>query len=369
MNSPLASTDVMFDALVRKDRTFEGSFYAAVKTTGIFCRPSCTARKPKRENVEFFSTAKDALLHGYRPCKTCSPLTPLGTGPDHISRLIEELHAAPDLRIRDGDLRTRGIEPNALRRWFKRHHGITFHAFQRMLRINGAYRKLSDGSKVTRTAFESGYESLSGFTHAYQSILGNTPSHHEATCVINITRLSTPIGPVFACVANDALCLLEFTDRRMLEFELRQVQRLLKGRILYGDHALFPVIQQQLNEYFEGMRTKFDIPLAMPGTPFQMAVWKKLLDIPYGRTVSYTTQAIALNNPKAVRAVARANGFNRIAIIVPCHRVIGEDGHLTGYGGAGYGERNFCWTWRHTEMCGVREAKAGCAMSDIGCVM
>ena len=116
-----------YRALVEKNASYEGTFIAAVKTTGIFCRPTCTARKPKRENVEFFDTSKDAILHGYRPCKVCSPLEPLGDTPAYIANILRDLNDTPSLKFKDYGLRSRGIDPAAIRRWFKKHHGITFH--------------------------------------------------------------------------------------------------------------------------------------------------------------------------------------------------------------------------------------------------
>src|SRR5206468_1925309 len=137
--------------------------FAAVKTTGIFCRPVCTARKPKKENVEFFSTAKDAILRGYRPCKVCAPMQMPGEIPGGIARLLKDLDDQPSLKVKDHDLRLRGIEPATIRRWFQKNHGITFHFYQRMLRINHAFNRMNNGDTVTAAAFESGYESLSGF--------------------------------------------------------------------------------------------------------------------------------------------------------------------------------------------------------------
>ena len=128
----------------------------------FFCRPTCTARKPLKENVEFFPTTKDAILHGYRPCKVCAPLDKPGETPSYIKEILEQLSKDPLTRFKDGDLRKKGIEPNMIRRWFKKNHGITFHAFQRMQRINTAFKKIRNGEAVTSVAFESGYNSLSG---------------------------------------------------------------------------------------------------------------------------------------------------------------------------------------------------------------
>jgi AraC family transcriptional regulator of adaptative response/methylated-DNA-[protein]-cysteine methyltransferase len=322
-----------YQALLAKDATYEGQFIAAVKTTGIFCRPTCRARKPKPENVEFFATTKEALQHGYRPCKVCAPLAVPDATPEFVQRLLEEITQQPTTRITDRHLRGKGLEPATVRRWFLRQHGITFQAYQRFYRINMAFKKLQDGESVTAAAFESGYESLSGFQDSFKSVFGVSPANSREQQVIDLTRLETPLGTMLACGTAEGICLLEFTDRRMLETELKDLARRLNATIVQGSNPHFELLQTQLEEYFAGTRREFTVPLLTPGTAFQQAVWQELQQIPYGTTRSYGQQAAALQKPEAVRAVASANGMNRIAIIIPCHRVIGADGKLTGYAG------------------------------------
>ncbi len=322
-----------YDAFLRRDPSLEGVLFVAVKTTGIFCRPTCTARKPKSDNVIFYNNVKEALQNGYRPCKLCNPLEEPGRTPDYVEEIISELNKYPYKKIKDYELRERGINPAQIRRWFKKNHNITFHTYQRMLRINGAFNKINNGEKVTDTAFGSGYNSLSGFNDGYQSIFGGAPTKTKDKNVINIIRFSTPLGPMFAGATSKGVCLLEFTDRRMLETEFKDLQRLFKAVILPGTNSPLEQLQKELNEYFEGNRKAFSVSLDTPGTAFQKAVWKALLEVPYGETASYKQQAIKLNKLSAIRAVASANGHNRVAIVIPCHRVIGSDGSLTGYGG------------------------------------
>jgi AraC family transcriptional regulator of adaptative response/methylated-DNA-[protein]-cysteine methyltransferase len=324
---------IMYKALVDKDVSYEGTFIAAVKTTGIFCRPTCTARKPKKENVEFYSTTKEAILKGYRPCKVCNPLEKLVETPNYIKNILKELNDNPSLKFKDRDLTQQGVEPSKIRRWFLKNHGITFQAYQRMYRINSAFKKIQNGEPVTSVAFDTGYESLSGFTDSFKSIFGVSPSNSKDKQIINITRLETPLGTMFACAAEQGICLLEFTDRKMLETELKSLAKQLNANIIQGANKHFDLLRRQLDEYFEGKRKEFTIQLFTPGTEFQQSVWKVLQTIPYGSTYSYKQQAIALKKPDAFRAVANANGMNRISIIIPCHRVIGEDGNLIGYGG------------------------------------
>ncbi|MBA3484709.1 MAG: methylated-DNA--[protein]-cysteine S-methyltransferase [Pirellulales bacterium] len=326
--------DEMYLAICRRDSGFVGIFITAVKTTGVFCLPTCTARKPRRENVEFFDTPREAIAGGYRPCKVCRPMEPPDRTPDDVQKLIEELHAEPALRLRDEDVRERGIEPSAVRRWFKKHHNMTFTAYQRMLRLNRAYGELSGGEQVAATAFRSGYESLSGFTDQFNATFGAPPSQSSAKSVIHLTRVATPLGPMFLGATDAGVCLCEFTDRRMLETELNDLQKRLNAVILPADGSThLQQLETELHQYFAGARRIFEVPLDSPTTPFRQRVWDELRTIPYATTRSYAEQARRLGQPTAVRAVASANGHNRVSIVIPCHRVIGADGSLTGYGG------------------------------------
>lgn len=325
--------EIMYKAIVERDTSFEGIFFTAVKTTGIFCRPSCSARKPKIENVEFFKTTKECILKGYRPCKVCRPLENLNHTPIEFQQLINELSENPSLRFKDFDLKQRGIEPSYIRRWFLKNHRITFHAYQRMFRINSAFKKIQKGESITGTAFEAGFESLSGFGDSFKTIFGVSPKKGKGQIIINLKRIETPLGTMIACASEQGICLLEFSDRKMLETELKDIAKILNAVIIQGENSFFEILEAQLSEYFSGKRTFFSVPLHLLGTDFQQKVWEILQTIPYGETRSYKEQAIAISSPESVRAVANANGMNRISILVPCHRVIGSDGQLTGYGG------------------------------------
>lgn len=325
--------EIMYQASVRKDTSFEGIFFTAVKTTGIFCRPSCTARKPKIENVEFLKTSKDCILKGYRPCKVCKPLEKLNETPASILELIEELSENPSLKFKDYDLVKRGLEPSKVRRWFIKNHGITFQAYQRMFRINTAFKKIQKGDSVTETAFDSGFESLSGFNDSFKTVFGVSPQNSKSQRIIDLKRIETSLGTMYACAVEEGVCLLEFTDRKMLETEFMLLAKVLNATIVQGNNPHFSVLENQLNEYFDGTRKTFSVPLFTPGSEFQNSVWQELQNIPYGTTKSYKQQSEAINNPNTIRAVANANGMNRISILIPCHRVTGSDGKLTGYGG------------------------------------
>jgi AraC family transcriptional regulator of adaptative response/methylated-DNA-[protein]-cysteine methyltransferase len=319
--------------LLNKDSSFEGLFFVGVKTTGIFCRPTCTARKPKKENCTFFKTSKEALLYGFRPCKVCEPLRMNGDYPDQVKELVKEISIDPSLRLRAQDLRKRGIQPERISRWFKKNMNMTFVAYQKSIRIGNAYGQIRLGGQVTGAAFNSGYESLSGFTDSFKKQTGFNPIESKQRNVIVTTRIPTPLGPMLACAVDDGICLLEFVDRPMLETQLRRIEKTLGGKTMPGISKHFEVLSVQLDEYFTGSRKEFTVPLILDGTAFQEKIWNILQQIPYGSTRTYQQQASLTGNQRAVRAAAKANGDNRIAIIVPCHRVIGSDGKLTGYGG------------------------------------
>lgn len=210
---------------------------------------------------------------------------------------------------------------------------MTYHAYQRMYRINQAMIELNTGKTATDTAMSAGYESLSGFGYTFKRVTGRAPTQHPRQEQLLIDRFTTPLGPMFVCASPQGVCLLEFVDRRMLETEFADLQSRLTSRLLAGENDHIRATKQQIREYFEGSRREFSVPLHTPGTDFQNRVWHGLQSIPFGATASYQEQATMLGNPKAVRAVARANGMNRVAIIIPCHRVIGKDGTLVGYGG------------------------------------
>ena len=322
-----------YAALLNREQSFVGIFFVGVKTTAVFCIATCRARKPKLENVEFYTTFKEALDNGYRPCKICKPTQNANKAPEQVEIAMNLVKNHPKEKITDFILRQNRISPEVVRRWFKKNYGMTFHAYQRMYRINSAFQELKTNKKVTPTAFDTGYESLSGFGYTYKKVLGQSPQKSLEVNIILISRLTTPIGPMFICATDTGICLLEFVDRRMLETEFKDLQRLLKARIITGENEHIKQAKRELDEYFDGIRKTFDVKLHTPGTQFQNQIWSVLKEIPYGQTSTYKEQAIITGNQNAVRAVARANGMNRISIIIPCHRVIGKNGSLTGYGG------------------------------------
>jgi AraC family transcriptional regulator of adaptative response/methylated-DNA-[protein]-cysteine methyltransferase len=329
----MPSEKIMYQALLNKDSAYEGVFFVGVKTTGIFCRPSCSARKPLAENVEYFANTKEALNAGYRPCKKCHPMEYAGSIPDFIAALLNEVENNPVKKWKDYELRGKGYEPVKIRRWFQKNHGITFQAYLRALRLGQAIGNIKLGEKITQTAFESGYESLSGFRDAFIKTTGTTPGNGKKLQVVYINRILTPVGPLIAGAADEGICLLEFTERKMLETQFKRLVKYLNCSFVPGSNKIIEQLSGELKLYFEGKLKTFTVPIIYPGTQFQNKVWEALLKVPYGETRSYEEQSVNIGNPQAVRAVAKANGDNRIAIIIPCHRIIGKNGELVGYGG------------------------------------
>ncbi|MGN6728120.1 MAG: bifunctional transcriptional activator/DNA repair enzyme AdaA [Tepidisphaeraceae bacterium] len=306
--------DRMWQAFVRKDPAAEGLFVIAVKTTGIFCRPTCRVKPPLQKNVEFFATPADAQAAGYRPCLRCRPESVPTEAP--VLRTLRTLVDSSDERWTEKDLERLDLDASTVRRNFRKATGLTFAQWQRERRA------------------------LQGM-------------------VLHRAGLETPIGRLTLIAAEHALLACEFPgDARaaLLEAKLlaRFNQRHAPARIAEGTNPILDRAMQQLREYFAGERRTFAVPLDPPDQAFARAAWEALAAIPYGQTRSYAQQALAIGRPTAVRAVAQANGSNLISIILPCHRVIGADGTLTGYGGGLERKR---WLLAH-EQAVLRQAGA-----------
>ncbi|MDQ5979399.1 MAG: AraC family transcriptional regulator [Verrucomicrobiota bacterium] len=323
----------MYRALARRDSAYEGVFFTGVKTTGIFCRPTCKAKKPLPQNVEFFPNVTEALHGGYRPCRLCRPMDGSKPVPPLVEKLRRAAEEAPDGRVTDKDLMAMGVEPTTARRQFKAYHGMTFHAYQRARRMGLALRDVQSGKPVIEAQLDRGYESTSGFREAFARVFGAPPRGAKNAACLLARRLETPLGTMLALADDGGLRLLEFVDRRGLERELVGLRRRLECAIVPGNHALLDRTAAELTEYFAGTRMKFSMPLVPVGSDFQLRVWTELQRIAPGRTCSYAEMAARLGIPKGPRAIGRANGSNMLAIVIPCHRVINADGSLCGYAG------------------------------------
>lgn len=322
-----------YQALLAKNTEYEGIFYVGVKTTGVFCHPTCPARKPKFEHCEFFETAQQALLASFRPCKRCRPLFHPNQCSELIQTLIEAVEANPEKRWRNSDFQALLVDASTARRQFKKRFGMTFVEYARARRMGLAMKQIRSGDAVIEAQLATGYESSSGFRDAFTRIMGAAPTKSGQNYLLKAAWLDTPLGPMIAIADEKYLYLLEFIDRRGLEREVERLRQKTKSAVIPGVTPVIHLIETELKAYFKGGLKKFKTPLFFLGSSFQKQVWEELIKIPYGETRCYSDIAKAIGRPLAHRATASANGANQLALIVPCHRVININGDLGGYGG------------------------------------
>jgi len=316
-------------AFERRDRSWDGRVIGAVTTTGIYCKPSCPARRPKREHVVFYATGEDARAAGYRPCLRCRPdeVARDEEAVTKAARLIEEAEEAPSLAE---IAQAVGYAPHHFQRLFTKALGVSPAAYARALRAKRATQHLSEDKRVTDAIYDSGYGGASGFYSDSKERLGMTPSAWKnggAGHVIRWTEFDSPLGPMFLAATEKGICRLTFDDSE------ESLRRLFPKAEIIEDRA-------GLKDMAEGALTAIERPNAAPnmpidvaGTAFQEKVWQELRKIPLGQTRSYADIAKAIGQPGAVRAVGTANGDNHVSVLIPCHRVIRSDGSLGGYGG------------------------------------
>ncbi len=329
----LPDADTLYTALLARDASYEGRAWVGVTSTGIFCRLTCPARKPKAENCQWFDSLGACIEAGFRPCKRCQPLKAAADAEPVIEALLSELAARPEHRWREADLTAMGYDRGTVRRAFKRHFGMSFLDLARLDRLRRGFEVMSEGGTVLEAGLEAGFSSPSAFRARVGALLGMAPGRLSPDPLLSIDWIDTPLGPMIAVADARQLHLLEFMDRRALPTELRRLAEGAKGRLGFGRTEVHDHLATELAAYFDGTRMEFTVPLAYHGSAFYSQVWDALRKIPAGETRSYGQLAQDIARPTASRAVARANGANQIAILIPCHRVIGADGSLTGYGG------------------------------------
>jgi AraC family transcriptional regulator of adaptative response/methylated-DNA-[protein]-cysteine methyltransferase len=274
----------------------------AVRTTGIFCRPGCPSA-PNPENVVTLPGPRDALFAGYRPCRRCHPLAG-PAAPAWARDAIAAVEAEPDAARQVWQVAVpAGTNAETLTRWMEHRNGLTFAEYLRARRLTSILRRAATARRAA-------------------------PRGAGAA----LSLLDTPLGPMLAGATDAGICLLEFTDRPMLPTELRALER-LRGTLVAGRHPHLDGLRRRLDAYFAGRQPSVDVPLDTPGSPFQRRVWEALRRIPAGTTVTYAELAGQVGRPAAARAVGRANGSNRVAVVIPCHRVVAAGGALGGYGG------------------------------------
>lgn len=343
--------NIYYRALIAKDPDYDGIFYVGVKSTGVFCRSICPARKPKFENCEFFKKAEEALLAGFRPCRRCRPLSHPNEVSEVVCKLVQAVEEQPEKRWKEADFRKLVTSAAQASRLFKKRFGMTFVAYARARRLGLALKQIKKNRVVMDAQIDSGYDSGSGFRDAFSKIMGAPPAKSGSVHLLKADWIDTPLGPMVAIGDEEALYLLEFVNRRGLEREIERLRKKTNSAIIPGKTDVINSIKKELNQYFNGVLEHFLTPVKMIGSLFQKGVWLELKKIPIGETCSYSDIAKKLRSPGAVRAVGSANGANQLAIIIPCHRVINTDGQLGGYGG---GLARKKWLLEHESKYGKR---------------
>lgn len=316
-----------WNAALARDRTYDGRFVSGVMSTGIYCRPSCPARHPKRENVRFFATGAEARAAGLRPCKRCSPDDVSRDERAVLSAIAAIKQAGQPLALAALADET-GYSPSHFQRVFTRHTGLSPAAYARALMSEKAAQALTDEGRVTEAIYAAGYSAPSRFYEGTQGRLGMMPSawaNGGKGATIHWAAVETSLGSMLVAATAKGVCRLSFGEgREALE------ERFPKADLVEGG-ADFAALLAQVVAAVEAPGDFAHIPLDVKGTAFQEAVWRELQRIPKGETRTYAQLAAAVGKPKAVRAAGSANGANNVAVLIPCHRVIRTGGGLGGY--------------------------------------
>ena len=326
MTADPITDDAAWRAVLERDRSYDGRFVTGVLSTGIYCRPSCAARHPRRENVRFYADGDAARAAGLRPCRRCQP--------DDVSRderavlaAIAAIKASEEPLVLAGLAADGGYSVSHFQRLFTRMTGLSPAAYSRALRLERAQAALSAGESVTDAIYEAGYSAPSRF-YAASERLGMTPSAWKEGgkgVTIRWAVLATSLGDMLVAATDKGVCRLSFGEgREALE------ERFPHAELIEGG-AEFAVLLSEVVTAVEQPGALNSIPLDVRGTAFQEAVWQELRRIPPGETRTYAEIAAAVGKPKAVRAAGSANGANNVAVLIPCHRVVRTDGGLGGY--------------------------------------
>lgn len=323
-------TTDLWNAVLRRDAAADGTFYYAVKTTGIYCRPSCPSRHARRENVSFHDTSQAAEAAGFRPCKRCQPeaVSPQQQRIAQAMRLLETLEPTPTLPELGRQL---GVSPTHLQRHFKRATGVSPRQYAAAHRAQRLRDGLKEGAPVTTASFDAGYGSSRALYEAAKDELGMTPKAYQAGgqgTRIRYAIADSPLGRFLLAATERGICSLRFGEDATLVAELKA--EFPKAELEAEETALAPMIAA-VQAHLAGRQPQLELPLDVKATAFQQRVWAILREIPYGETRSYQEIARMMGEPNATRAVARACATNPVALVVPCHRVVRTGGALSGY--------------------------------------
>ena len=318
-----------WEAFDRRDREFDGRFVVAVRTTRIYCKPSCPARRPKRENIRFFADGREAAAEGFRACLRCRP-DEAARDRQAVAKAVVLIERAEEPPLLSELAKRVGYAQHHFQRLFKRALGVSPAAYARALRAGRAAINLKETARVTDAVYESGYAAPSRFYADAKERMGMTPSAWRDGGrgeTIRYVAADSPLGPLLIAATAKGICRLTFGED---EAALRR--HFPNADIRADDGTIAPLVEGALAAIITPQSAP-ELPIDVRGTAFQEAVWAELRKIPLGETRSYADIAAAVGNPGAVRAVGTANGSNPIAVLVPCHRVIRSDGSLGGYAG------------------------------------
>jgi AraC family transcriptional regulator of adaptative response/methylated-DNA-[protein]-cysteine methyltransferase len=332
--SNMPGNDNRWQAVLARDASHDGAFVFAVSSTGVYCRPSCPSRRPRRENVTFFRRPDDAEKAGFRACLRCRPKATGGSRQTEmvkaVCRYIEQHLDEPVTLGRLGEVFRQS--PFHLQRSFKAVLGISPRAYADSCRVNQFKRNLQAGHSVTRAMYDAGYSSSSRLYERTASQLGMTPDKYRRGAIaapIRYTFSDSPLGRMLIAATDKGICAIQFADSDDdLEHGLRHEFPFANRR---RDDAAMQTWKQNLLRHMQGERLRSSLPLDIQATAFQRKVWTYLQSIPFGETRSYSAVAKAIGRPTASRAVARACATNPVAVAIPCHRVVREDGNMGGY--------------------------------------
>lgn len=330
---PMISPDESWRAVAERDAQYDGQFVYAVKSTHIYCRPSCPSRRPSRENVSFYTSPAAAERRGYRPCKRCDPRAER-VKESAVARARAYLDAAGERAVSLSELAEHaGVSASHLQRSFKRAVGMSPKAYQHARRVQQFKSRLRAGDTVSRATYEAGFGSSSRVYENANTMLGMTPAAFRrggAGVFIQYAIADAPVGRVLVATTDRGVCAVELgatdddvTRALIADFPNATIER--------SDRAHATWVRAVLERVRDPRHARADVPLDVAGTSFQQTVWRALQDIPPGEQRSYREIAAAIGRPSATRAVARACATNRVAVVIPCHRVVREDGALSGY--------------------------------------
>jgi AraC family transcriptional regulator of adaptative response/methylated-DNA-[protein]-cysteine methyltransferase len=327
--------DKLWEAVLARDARSDGRFVYAVRTTGIYCRPSCPSRRPKRESVRFFSGPDVAALAGFRECRRCQPRAgaPPAPGLDHVRKAATFIASHADEAITLSTLAAHvGTSPFHLQRIFSRLLGISPRAYQDALRAQRFRSDLRTGKPLTGAIYDAGYGSSSRVYERRPTGPGITPAEYRRGAkgtAITFTVVNSSLGRLLVAGTEKGLCSVKLGDRdEALERDLRAEY---PSATIERERGAFADWVRKIVEHLDGRAQDIDLPLDLKATAFQWKVWRYLQSIPYGETRAYSDVARAIGEPRAIRAVARACATNHVCLVIPCHRVVQKDGGLGGY--------------------------------------